>query len=90
MVSYVRNCIISIDVNDMNWNDIHVLDIRIDDHRRATRYTHEIAEDRGIRYIKFGIVKYSTYNHRAIARVLRMKTTCKIKTVYVYSFAPKQ
>lgn len=53
-------------------------------------FTYEIAEDRGIRFIKFGLVKYSTYNHRTIARVLRMKTKCKIKTVYVYSFAPKQ
>lgn len=40
----------------MNWNDIYVLDIRIDDYRRVIWYIYEIVEDWGIRYIKFGIV----------------------------------
>lgn len=40
----------------MNWNDIYVLDIRIDDYRRVIWYIYEIVEDWGIRDIKFGFV----------------------------------
>lgn len=40
----------------MNWNDIYVLDIRIDDYRRVIWYIYEIVEDWGIRDIKFGLV----------------------------------